>query len=98
MSRTVRALGALTLLVLFLVAGPVAAATPAHVSGASLWDSAWQWLVELVLPGDPDGEVAPPEDPGSNGGGDAGGTIDPNGLTVFGVIRESRPEGRPAVR
>jgi hypothetical protein len=75
MSRTVRALAALTLMVLFL-AGPVAAATTSYSSGASLWSSAWQWLVELVLPGGPiDGEEPPP--PGPNG--DAGGGLDPNG-------------------
>ena len=77
MSRPVRAVAALTLLVLLLVAGPVAAATPAHVSGASLWDSVWQWLVELVLPDDPNSGEEPPE-PGTNDG-DAGGGLDPNG-------------------
>lgn len=97
MSRPVRALVALTLMVLFLVAGSAAAATPSHVSGASQWASAWQWLVELLLPDDPDGEERP-EGPGTNGGGDAGGGIDPNGVKVFGIIWEPRPEPGPAVR
>lgn len=91
MSRTVRALAALILLV-FLVAGPAAAATPSQFSG----DSLWQWLVDLLLPDDPDGEERP--EPGANDGGDAGGTIDPNGLTLSGVVQESRSEVRPAVR
>lgn len=73
MSRTVRALAALILMVL-LVAGPAAAATPSYVSG----DSLWQWLVDLLLPDDPDDGEERPES-GQNGGGDAGGTIDPNG-------------------
>lgn len=73
MSRTVRALAALILLV-FLVAGPAAAATPAQFSG----DSLWQWLVDLLLPDDPEGGEERPE-PGANDGGDAGGGLDPNG-------------------
>lgn len=95
MSRTVRAFGSLALMILFL-AGPAAAATPSPGSGVSLWDSAWQWLVELVLP---DGPVPDPEapEPGTNGG-DAGGAIDPNGVTVFGVSLEPRAEAGPAVR
>ncbi len=73
MSRTVRAFAALVLTVLFL-ASPVAAASLSHKSDAqSLWDSAWRWLVELVLPDSPK-----PPNPGTNGG-DAGGGIDPNG-------------------
>ena len=93
MSRTVRALAALTLMVLFL-AGPVAAATPSGVSGASLWSSAWQWLVELILPG-PIGAGEPPP-PGPNG--DAGLGIDPNGMKVFGFTGAPRTETGPAVR
>ena len=93
MSRTVRALAALTLMVLFL-AGPVAAATPSHSSGASVWSSAWQWLVELILPGPIGGEEPPP--PGPNG--DAGGGLDPNGVKIFGVTSEPRAEAGPAVR
>ena len=76
MSRTVRAFAALVLTVLFL-ASPVAAASPSHESGAqSLWDSAWQWLMELVLPNSPAGD---PKSPGPVPTGDAGGTIDPDG-------------------
>ena len=72
MSRTVRAFAALVLTVLFL-ASPVAAASLSHKSDAlSLWESAWQWLVELVLPDSPT-----PPDPRPSG--DAGGGIDPNG-------------------
>lgn len=76
MSRTVRAFAALVLTVLFLTS-PVAAASLSYTSGAqSFWDSAWQWLVELVLPDAPVGGPTPP-DPGPNG--DAGGGIDPDG-------------------
>jgi hypothetical protein len=72
MSRTVRAFAALVLTILFL-ASPVAAASLSHKSDAqSLWESAWQWLVELVLPDSPK-----PSDPRPNS--DAGGTIDPDG-------------------
>lgn len=88
MSRTVRALAALALAVLFL-AGPVAAATPVSGEGSSWWGSAWQWLVEMLLP---EGERP---DPVPND--DAGGGIDPDGLKVSGVCLEPR-EGRPAVR
>ena len=98
MSRSVRALAVLTLTVLFLVAGSAAAVTPSQVSGASLWASTWQWLVELVLPDDPDGGEKPPEDPGTNGGGDAGGGIDPDGSKTEGLTLEPRGEVRPAVR
>jgi hypothetical protein len=94
MSRTLRALAALTLMVLFL-AGPVAAATPSYGSGASLWSSAWQWLVELVLPGGPNGGEQRP-DPVPNG--DAGGGIDPDGSTTWGPTLKPRGEVRPAVR
>lgn len=93
MSRTVRALAALTLMVLFL-AGPVAAATPSYGSGASLWSSAWQWLVELILPGPAGGEEPPPPGPDD----DAGGGLDPNGVKVFGATWEPRAEAGPAVR
>ena len=76
MSRTVRALAALVLTVLFLTS-PVAAASQSDKSGAqSLWDSAWQWLVELVLPDSPTNDPKP-SDPRPNG--DAGGGIDPDG-------------------
>jgi len=76
MSRTVRAFAGLVLTVLFL-ASPVAAAPPSQQSGAqSLWDSAWQWLMELVLPDGPAGGPKP-SDPRPNG--DAGGGIDPDG-------------------
>jgi len=76
MSRTVRALAALVLTVFFLTS-PVAAASPSHKSGEqSLWDSAWQWLVELVLP---DGLTGGPKPPDPVPNGDAGGTIDPDG-------------------
>lgn len=91
MSRTVRALAVLALMVLFL-AGPVAAATPSYASGASLWSAAWQWLVELVLPGEDGGEEPPP--PGANDG-DAGGGLDPNGVKVFGVTQEPRAQAGP---
>ena len=94
MSRIVRALAVLTLMVLFL-AGPVAAATPSYGTGASLWSSAWEWLVELVLPGSPNGGEEPPP-PGPND--DAGGAIDPNGVKVFGVTVAPRAEAGPAVR
>jgi hypothetical protein len=93
MSRTVRAVAALILMVLFL-AGPLAAATPSYGAGPSLWSSAWQWLVELVLPGPTGGEEPPP--PGPND--DAGLGIDPNGVQVFGVTCEPRAEAGPAVR
>ena len=76
MSRTVRAFAALVLTVLFL-ASPVAAASLSHKSDVqSLWDSAWRWLVELVLPDSPTGDPKP-SDPRPNS--DAGGGIDPNG-------------------
>lgn len=94
MSRTVRTLAVLALTVLFLTS-PVTAAAAAlsNEPGASLWGSAWQWLVELLLPDGPnDGEERPA--PGPNGD-DAGGTIDPNGLTVSGVTPEPRGEVRP---
>jgi hypothetical protein len=94
MSRTVRALAALTLMALF-VAGPVAAVTPSYGSGASLWSSAWQWLVELILPGGPNDAKEPPP-PGPDD--DAGGGLDPNGVKVFGVTGEPRAEAGPAVR
>jgi len=72
MSRTVRAFAALVLTVLFLTS-PVAAASLSDKSGPqSFWDSALQWLVELVLP-----DAPKPPDPKPTG--DAGGTIDPDG-------------------
>ena len=92
MSRTARAFAALVLTVLFL-ASPVAAASSSESGSQSFWDSAWRWLVELVLPDGP----KPPE-PGTNGGGDAGGGIDPNGVKVFGVTPKARVESAPAVR
>lgn len=92
MSRTVRAFAALALMV--LLAGPVAAATP-YSFGASLWSSAWQWLVELVLPDGPTGaEEPPPSGPNE----DAGGGLDPNGVKVFSVTGEPKAEAGPAVR
>ena len=80
MSRTLRTLAAVALTVLFLTS-PALAAPPALPNGAaSLWSSAWQWLVELFLPGDAGGTIDP------NGGhpqpepnDDAGVGIDPNG-------------------
>ncbi|MEA2559754.1 MAG: hypothetical protein QOH06_1258 [Acidobacteriota bacterium] len=76
MSRTVRAFAALVLTVLFLTS-PVAAASRSQKSDAqSFWDSAWRWLVELVLPEGPNSGPKP-TDPRPNG--DAGGTIDPDG-------------------
>jgi hypothetical protein len=76
MSRTVRVFAALALTVLFL-ASPVAAASPSHESGVqSLWDSAWRWLAELVLPQGPAGD---PKSTGPVPTSDAGGTIDPDG-------------------
>lgn len=97
MSRPVRAVAALTLLALFLVAGPLAAATPARATGASVWDSVWRWIVEMVLPGYPDGGDERPR-PGTNGGGDAGGAIDPDGVAVSGVTWQLDRDSRPAVR
>jgi len=93
MSRTVRAFAVLALMVVFL-AGPAAAA-PSSGVGASLWASTWQWLVDLVLPNGPLPDPQSP-DPGPNG--DAGGGIDPDGLTASGVILQPRGELRPAVR
>ena len=76
MSRTVRAFATLVVMVLFLTS-PVAAASLSYKSGAlSLWDSAWQWLVELILPEGPVGGPTPP-DPVPND--DAGIGIDPDG-------------------
>jgi hypothetical protein len=90
MSRSVRAFAALVLTVLFL-ASPVAAASLSKSGTQSLWDSAWQWLVELVLPDGPK-----PPDPRPNG--DAGGTIDPDGMSVLGATRGERAEAQAAVR
>ncbi|MFP5284650.1 MAG: hypothetical protein ACLGI9_02830, partial [Thermoanaerobaculia bacterium] len=80
------------ILLVFLVASP-AAATSSYVSG----DSLWQWLVDMLLPDDPEGGEERPV-PGQNGDGDAGIGIDPNGVKVFGVIGEPRADAGPAVR
>lgn len=93
MSRTVRAFVVLALMIVFL-AGPATAAAPSPGSGASLWDSAWQWLVELVL----DGPVPDPQSPDPGPNGDAGGGIDPNGVRVFGLTAQPRAEANPGVR
>jgi hypothetical protein len=71
MSRTVRALAGLVLTVLFLASPVAAAPLPQPSDAQSLWDSAWQWLVELVLPD--------PKSPDPVTNSDAGGTIDPDG-------------------
>ena len=89
MSRTVRAL-AVVLAVLFL-ASPVVAATPSAGSGASWWGSAWDWIVELLLPE----EEAPTQ---GLGGGDAGGTIDPDGMKVLGVTSKPKANSGPTMR
>ena len=81
MSRTLRALAVLVLVVVFL-ASPVTAASRSRPTDIpSLWDSVWAWVMELVLPddgasqqGSDGGELPPPETDD-----DAGGTIDPNG-------------------
>jgi hypothetical protein len=90
MSRTVRVLAVSCLLVL-LLAGPVAATTSSPAPGGSFW----QWLVELILPGIPDGGQEPPPQ-GPNG--DAGGGLDPNGASVPGVVGEPRAKSGPAMR
>jgi hypothetical protein len=88
MSRTLRALAALALTVL-LVAGAVPAAAaplPSPAGAESVWTSAWDWLVGLFAPDeagvgiDPNGRV---QRPSAGPNGDAGGTIDPDGLTVI---------------
>lgn len=90
MSRTVRALAALTLAVLFLTS-PALASTSAPGSGTTVWGSVWEWVLDLLLPG---GE----EPPNQGSGGDAGGGIDPNGVQVLGAPSRERTEHGPAVR
>jgi hypothetical protein len=92
MSRTVRSLAVLALAAWFLAGTVPAAAAPlAGPEGEeSIWSAAWDWLVDLVTPG-PDGGVPRP---GSNS--DAGGTIDPDGLTVTGMeLGRSHSAPRP---
>ncbi|HYN20723.1 MAG TPA: hypothetical protein VE078_07175 [Thermoanaerobaculia bacterium] len=90
MSRASRTVAAIALAALFFASTPAAAAAlPMNQSGAvALWNAAWQWLEDLILPGgQPDGQQ-----PGSSANGDAGGTIDPDGVRVNGVDRGSVPD------
>ena len=89
MSRTVRALAALTLAVVFLTS-PVLAGTSSSGSGTTWWGSVWEWVVDVLLPGE--------EPPTQGPGGDAGGGIDPNGVRVLGTPSRERIEHAPAVR
>lgn len=89
MSRTVRALAALTLAVVFLTS-PVLAGTSSSGSGTTWWGSVWEWVVDVLLPGE--------EPPTQGPGGDAGGGIDPDGSTVSGVTLKPSKEVRPTVR
>ena len=90
MSRTLRTLAALVLTVLFLTS-PVAAAAPSGQAGAeSLWTSAWEWLLN-ILPGGPSGG-GPLQ--GAKPDGDAGVTIDPDGMTVSGADSDRGREVR----
>ena len=89
MSRTLRTLAALALTVLFLTS-PVAAAARPGQTGAALWTSAWEWLLN-ILPGDPSGG-GPLQGAGPDG--DAGVTIDPDGVAVSGADSERGREVR----
>lgn len=84
MSRTVRSLAVLALVVWFLAGTIPASAAPLFVSSAepSVWSAAWDWLVGLFAGSDagvtidPDGK---PERPNGATSNDAGVAIDPNG-------------------
>lgn len=86
MSRTVRSLAVLALAVWFLAGTIPAAAAPLFASGAeeSVWSAAWDWLVGLFAGSDAGCTIDPDGKPCSNPtvNGNAGGTIDPNGLTA----------------
>lgn len=94
MSRTVRSLAVLALVVWFLAGTIPASAAPLFGPSAepSVWSAAWDWLVSLFAESDaggtidPDGEAGgaidpngKPDLPGATTSNDAGGTIDPNG-------------------
>lgn len=93
MSRASRTVAALALAALFLTSLPAAAAAPPAQNGvASLWNAAWQWLADLILPGGPD---RPEPGPNTNGGdpnGDTGGGIDPDGVRMDQADRGTAPE------
>lgn len=82
MSRTVRSVAVLALVVWFLAGTIPASAAPLFVSSAepSVWSAAWDWLVGLFAKAgvgiDPNGRTERPSGMTSN---DAGVTIDPNG-------------------
>lgn len=91
MSRTVRSLAVLALLVWFLAGTIPASAAPLFGPSPepSVWSAAWEWLVGLFAPAggtiDPNGEAGAidpngkPERPGGATTNDAGVAIDPNG-------------------
>ena len=92
MSRTVRSLAVLALVVWFLAGTIPASAAPLFGPSAepSVWSAAWEWLVGLFAPAgatiDPDGQAGvtidpngKPERPGAATSNDAGAAIDPNG-------------------
>lgn len=92
MSRTLRTLSALVLTVLFLASPVAAVALPGQAGTQSLWSSGWEWLMSL-LPGDPAGDGLLP---GAETNGDAGGTIDPDGVTVAGAAGATPERSREA--
>lgn len=89
MSRTLRTLSALVLTVLFLTSPVAAAASPGRAGAESVWNSAWEWLLDL-LPDSPFGGVL--QNPETNS--EAGVTIDPDGVVVTGAKAERDREPR----
>ena len=90
MSRTVRSLAVLALVVWFLAGTvPVTAAPLDRGPVESLWTAAWEWLAGLFAGSDagctidPDGK---PNCAGSTAHRDAGAAIDPDGLTAGAAI------------
>ncbi len=83
MSRTVRSVAVLALVVWFLAGTVPASAAPLFVPSveSSVWSAAWDWLVGLFANAgagiDPNGKAERPG--GRVTSNDAGGTIDPNG-------------------
>ena len=61
MSRASRTVAAIALAALFLASLPAAAEAPAQSGVASLWNAAWQWLEDLILP---DGQRGDGQRPG----------------------------------
>lgn len=89
MSRSLRTFAALVLTVFFLTSPAAAAASPGPAGAETPWGAVWEWLLD-ILPGGPFGDGLPSS--GSNG--DAGVTIDPDGVTATVAQAERGREAR----